>query len=70
MEFCNKGMVWVDPPPPVMVKDHKFTFFLDPSLREAIMEEKQLICGHCPYRGGDPPPPPMTLWTPEVYFFS
>ena len=22
MEFCNKGMVWVDPPPPVMVKDH------------------------------------------------
>ena len=33
MEFCNKGMVRADPPPlPVMVKDHKFTFFLDPSL--------------------------------------
>ena len=31
MEFCNKGMVRADPPP-VMVKDHKFTFFLDPSL--------------------------------------
>ena len=28
MEFCNKGMVWADPPPPVMVKDHTFTFFL------------------------------------------
>ena len=27
MEFCNKGMVRADPPP-VMVKDHKFTFFL------------------------------------------
>ena len=28
MEFCNKGMVQADPtppPPPVMVKDHKFT---------------------------------------------
>ena len=32
MEFCNKGMVRADPPLPVMVKDHKFTFFLDPSL--------------------------------------
>ena len=32
MEFCNKGMVRADPPHPVMVKDHKFTFFLDPSL--------------------------------------
>ena len=26
MEFCNKGMVRADtPPPPVMVKDHKIT---------------------------------------------
>ena len=32
MEFCNKGMVRADPPPPVMVKDHKFTFFFYPSL--------------------------------------
>ena len=32
MEFCNKGMVWADtpPPPPVMVKDHKITIFLGP----------------------------------------
>ena len=37
-------------------------------IREAIMEEKQLICGHCPYGGGTPLPP-MTLRTPEVYFF-
>ena len=29
MEFCNKGMVRADSPPPVMVKDHKFTFYLD-----------------------------------------
>ena len=36
MEFCNKGMVRADPPPPpVMVKDHKMTvFFGDPSLRD------------------------------------
>ena len=26
MEFCNKGMVWADPSPPVMVKDNIFTF--------------------------------------------
>ena len=25
-------------------------------LREAITEEKQLICGHCPFGGGGPPP--------------
>ena len=25
MRFCNKGVVWADPP--VMVKDHIFTFF-------------------------------------------
>ena len=30
MEFCNKGMVRADPPPPVMVKDHKMTIFLGP----------------------------------------
>ena len=31
MEFCNKGMVRADPPPPpVMVKDHKITIFLGP----------------------------------------
>ena len=27
MEFCNKGMVRADPPPPVMVKDHKMTIY-------------------------------------------
>ena len=32
MEFCNKGMVWDDPLPPVMVKYHIFAFFWDPSL--------------------------------------
>ena len=37
MEFCNKGMVRADPPP-VMVKDHKFTFFLDPSLSDSDNE--------------------------------
>ena len=37
--------------PPVVVKDHTFTV-LNPSLREAIMEEKQLICGHLPVGGG------------------
>ena len=31
MEFCNEGMVQADPSPPVMVKDHIFTFFY-PSL--------------------------------------
>ena len=29
MTFCNKGVVRADPPP-VMVKDHIFTFFLGP----------------------------------------
>ena len=33
MEFCNKGVVRADPPPPpVIVKDHTLTIFLDPSL--------------------------------------
>ena len=40
MEFCNKGMVRADPPPPVMVKDHKITvFFWDPSLREITVNK-------------------------------
>ena len=33
MEFCNKGMVRADPPPPpVMVKDHKMTVFFGGTL--------------------------------------
>ena len=39
----------------------------DNIVSEAITEEKQLICGYCPY-GGDPAL--MTLRTPEVYFFT
>ena len=27
MEFCNKGVVWADPPHPVMVKYHIFVIF-------------------------------------------
>ena len=44
MEFCNKGMVRADPPPPpVMVKDHKFTFFFfDPSLSNIFGSEHYL----------------------------
>ena len=30
MNFCNKGVVQADPPPP---KDHIFTFLWDPSLK-------------------------------------
>ena len=34
MTFCNKGVVQANPPPPpVMVNDHMFTFFWDPSLK-------------------------------------
>ena len=43
--------------------------FVDGAVREAIMEGKQLICGHCPY-GGDPPPPPYdSTDTRGVLFF-
>ena len=50
MEFCNKGMVRADPPPPVMVKDHKFTFIFGPFPNPCFESEdyrKESSLGQC-----------------------
>ena len=58
MEFCNKGMVRADPLPPSYGQRPYFDHFIfwDPSLREAITEEKSILSADIVHRGGDPPP--------------